>query len=214
MANEPKRVSRHEKHGKPQGCHERLLHHTTALACLSLQSPTRGGEHGNGSTLQPVSGTVGASVFEETPTVHAAALRPPIHVAALPSCALWRQTSREKTGIRQWGRCVRGTQECRASWGSYALHGTHSHFRVSWWGPCIAWDSLTHIILELQGEVGGWRWLSGVRRCASRKAHAPIWQLGSGSVSANLATACEMDWPPPPCVTSLLQKIICQSQLL
>ena len=119
--------------------------------------------------------TIGSSVFEETATVHVAALRPPIHVAALPSCALWRQTcAREDrdtsavgatrcVGLRAAGlhggatRCMGLTHTSGFPGGGYALHGTHSH-----------------IILELQGEVGGWRWLSGVRRCVSRKTHTHL----------------------------------------
>ena len=68
MAHEPKRVSSHEKHGKPQECHERPLHHrhTTARACIGLRSPTRGGEHDSGSTLLPLHGLVGPSVCEAT----------------------------------------------------------------------------------------------------------------------------------------------------
>ena len=56
--------SSHEKHGKPQECHERPLHHrhTTARACIGVRSPTRGGEHDNGSTLLPESGIVGCSL--------------------------------------------------------------------------------------------------------------------------------------------------------
>ena len=126
MANEPKRVSSHEKHG--QG-HERLVRRITARACIGLRSPHKRGAHDNGSTLQPVSGAVGASVLEDTMTVHR---------VALPSCALRREHALEETR-GGGGSCV--------AWGSglqggYALHGTHSHFGAS--GACIAWDSLTH----------------------------------------------------------------------
>ena len=119
MTSEPTRVSSQEKRGKPQGCHERLLHHTTARACIGLRSPARGGEHDNGSTLQLASGTVGASVFKDTMTVHLAALPPPIHVGALPSYGA-------NMRARRGGLALHGTQDCRASW-----------------GLCVAWDSLT-----------------------------------------------------------------------
>ena len=79
-------------------------------------------------------------------------------------------------------------------------------------GPCVAWDSglqgfvgamrcmgLDHTSglaggihcgptdtssLKLQGEVGGWRWLSGVRRCASLKDRQPFDKSGSVSTSS------------------------------
>ena len=136
MANEPKRVSRHEKHGKPQGCHERLLHHTTARACSGLRSP-RGGEHDSGSTFQPVGGTVGASVLEDTMMVHRVALPPPIHVGALPPCALRREHAHEQTRTRQPGSCV--------AWDS-GLPG--------FVGGCVAWDSLRGLVMGAMHCMG------------------------------------------------------------
>ena len=67
------------------------------------------------------------------------------------------------------GHALRETQDCRASS----------------WGPCVAWDSLTFkgpysawgsLTRQplLQGEVGGWQWLSGVRRGVGRKARAHL----------------------------------------
>ena len=67
--------------------------------------------------------------------------------------------------------------------GSHALHGVQD-CRASW-GPC-SWGSLTpqgvvggtHCTgftdtssLKLQGEVGGWRWLSGVPLCEPQDTH-------------------------------------------
>ena len=67
--------------------------------------------------------------------------------------------------------------------GSHALHGVQD-CRASW-GPC-SWGSLTpqgfvggtHCAgftdassLKLQGEVGGWRWLSGVPLCEPQDTH-------------------------------------------
>ena len=63
--------------------------------------------------------------------------------------------------------------------GGYALHGTHSHI----------------IILELQGEIGGWRRRSGVRRCVSRKAHT---HLTTWLRPALCATAWELEQPGSP----------------
>ena len=62
----PGESSSHEKHGNPQECHERPVHHrhTTARACIGVRSPTRGGEPDSGSTFLPVSGLVGSSVVE------------------------------------------------------------------------------------------------------------------------------------------------------
>ena len=128
MANEPKRVSRHEKHGKPQGCHQRPR--TLASVCGRQQEAASV----TGSTLQPVSGTVGASVLEDTVMVHLVALPPPIHVGALPSCALRREHARAQTRTRQRGSCV--------AWDS-GLQGFAVRLRV-------AWDSLT-----LRGFVMG-----------------------------------------------------------
>ena len=182
-----------EKHGKPQGCHERLLHHTTARACIGLRSPTGGGEHDNGSTPQPVSGTVGASVLENTMTVHLVALPPPPDpldwALRHPNGANMRA---RRQGYVSGGHALRGTQDCRASW-----------------GLCVAWDSLrlrgchgghalhgtrSHIILE-QREVGGWRWLSGVRRCVGCKAHTD--NLALAPSPPICATACEPEQPGP-----------------
>ena len=118
--------------------------------------------------FQPVSGRVGASVFDDT--VHLAALPPP-HLTGR-SAILRREHAREETRIRQGGSCVAwdsglqgfvGAMRCMGLThtselgGRHALHGTRSH-----------------IILELQGEVGGWRWLSGVRHCVSRKTHTHL----------------------------------------
>ena len=111
MANEPKRVSSHEKHG--QG-HERLVRRITARACIGLRSPHKRGAHDNGSTLQPVSGAVGASVLEDTMTVHR---------VALPSCALRREHALEET------RGGGGVMRCMG-------------LRIAG-GLCVAWDSLT-----------------------------------------------------------------------
>ena len=160
----PSESSSHEAL-KAQGCHETEAFaspsHNLARFHRFASMTTGGGEHDNGSTLQLVSGTVGSSVFRRNDD----GAPPSIHVAALPSCALWREHVREKTGIRCVG--FRNAGLCAG----YALHGTHSHVRASWWG-LFAWDS--HIILELQGEVGGCPWLFGVRRCVSRKAHIPF----------------------------------------
>ena len=168
MTSEPTRVSSQEKRGKPQGCHERLLHHATARACIGLRSPARGGEHDNGSTLQLASGTVGASVFKDTMTVHLAALPP--HPRGR-SAILRREHAREEGGsCVAWDsglqgfvgsmRCMGLTHTLGLCHGGHALRGTRSR-----------------IILEQQREVGGWRWLSGVRRCVSRKAptHLATW---------------------------------------
>ena len=144
----PSESSSHEKHGKPQGCHERPLHHRrpTLRACIGLRSPTIGGEHDSGPTLQPVSGTVGPSVFEETTAVHVAALCPPIHMAALPSCALWREQAREKTEI------------CHASvaWDS-GLQGSFGYAcmgftKTSGLGGDACMGLMSHTILELRGD--------------------------------------------------------------
>ena len=138
MANEPKRVSSHEKHG--QG-HERLVRRITARACIGLRSPHKRGAHDNGSTLQPVSGAVGASVLEDTMTVHLVALPPPIHLtgrSAIPTARTCAQGDKDTSvGVM---RCV-GLRTAGLR-GGYALHGTHSDFGDS--GACIAWDSLTH----------------------------------------------------------------------
>ena len=95
-------------------------------------------------------------------------------------------------------------------------------------GPCVAWDSglqgfvgamrcmgLDHTSglaggihcgptdtssLKLQGEVGGWRWLSGVRRCASLKTDSQ-----SGSVSTS---------SPRHCNNLVPRHSTCQYQLL
>ena len=112
---------------------------TTARACIGLRG---GGEHDNGSTPQPVSGTVGASVLENTMTVHLVALPPPIHLtgrSAIPTARTCAQGDKDTSvGVM---RCV-GLRTAGLR-GGYALHGTHSHFGA-WGSSCIAWDSLTH----------------------------------------------------------------------
>ena len=97
--------------------------------------------------LQPVSGTVGPSVFEETATVHVAALRPP--PSTWPLCHLVHYAAnhaREKTGIRQqWGS--------RVAWGS-GLQGFMGELRVAW--GSLTFGGLTaRTKLPLSTDPGG-----------------------------------------------------------
>ena len=107
------------------------------------------------------------------------------------------------------GHALRGTQDCRASW-----------------GPCVAWGSITlqglrggiHCgptdtsSLKLQGEVGGWRWLSGVRRCGSRKTYSHLTSLAL-SPPVRRGTACGPEQSGPH-IASLNPCFVCQYQLL
>ena len=94
--------------------------------------------------------------------VHLRALPPPIHLGA-PPC--YGANMRARSQYVSGGHALHATQGCRAS-----LHGAHSHFGAD--------GTRSHIILELQREVGGgWRWLSGVRRCVGCQAqgHLTTW---------------------------------------
>ena len=64
--------------------------------------------------------------------------------------------------------------------------------------------------LKLQGEVGGWWWLSGVRRCGSRKTYSHLTSLAL-SPPVRRGTACEPEQCGPP---SLNPCFVCQYQLL
>ena len=165
--------SSHEKHGKPQECHERPVHHrhTTARACIGVRSPTRGGEPDSGSTFLPVSGLVGSSVVEgnndgeccRPPLSHPCGRSVILCIMAGTCAREDKDTSVEVTVMH----CVGLPNASRLPGGGYALRGTHSH------------------IIELQGEVGGWRRLSAVRRCVSRKAHIHLTTWFPGSASTN-----------------------------
>ena len=77
--------------------------------------------------------------------------------------------------------CMVSTHAAGLPGGGYALHGTHSHIII--------------VILEVQGEIGGWRRRSGVRRCVSRKAHT---HLTTWLRPAICATAWELEQPGSP----------------
>ena len=66
--------------------------------------------------------------------------------------------------------------------------------------------------LKLQGEVGGWRWLSGVRRCGSRKTYSHLTSLAL-SPPVRRGTACEPEQSGPH-IASLNPCFVCQYQLL
>ena len=182
MANEPKRVSSHEKHG--QG-HERLVRRITARACIGLRSPHKRGAHDNGSTLQPVSGAVGASVLEDTMTVHRVALFP------LLSCALRREHALEETRVGgQGGHALHGAQDCRGAMRCMGL--THTS---GLWGHVLH-GTRSHTILELQRKVGVWRWLAGVLRGVSRKAHTHLTTWLWLRLCHFALRHCLWDWSP------------------
>ena len=133
------------------------------------------------------------------------ALRSPIHSVIL--CTTARACARGDEGggsCVAWGsglqgfvgamRCM-GLTHTSELGGRHALHGTRSH-----------------IILELQGGVGGWRWLSGVRRCGSRKTYSHLTSLAL-SPPVRRGTACGPEQSGPH-IASLNPCFVCQYQLL
>ena len=116
--------------------------------------------------------------------------------------------------------------------GSHALHGVQD-CRASW-GPC-PWGSLTpqSVVggtrctgftdassLKLQGEVGGWRWLSGVPLCEPQDTH-PFDKLVALALSPPVRRAAALPVSRNNLVPTNLRHslspahvLICQYQLL
>ena len=116
-------------------------------------------------------------------------------------------------GFVSGGHAVRGTQNCRASWGPCVVWGS---LTLEGLGPRIAWcSSLT--CQPLQGEVGGRQWLSGVRHGVSRKARAHLttrilWlHLHQ---AAPLPATCSKLVPRNLCHCTPANDVVCNYQLL